>query len=102
MMPAQTAKSKPATVRIINLRAGDYKVLSTDGITWYYVNVARISCTCPAGAHGFVNCKQRGFCRHIAAAKVVAKMHHDREQASRQAAAPQKYHDSAGLMELYS
>jgi hypothetical protein len=100
MMP-QTKEAYKVTVRIVNLRAGDYRVLSSDGATWYAVNVAHTTCTCKAGQNSFRGCKRMPYCKHVAGAKLVAKMHHDREQASRQAVIAQSHTSAAAFMELY-
>lgn len=80
VQPTTTAAPKRITVRLGDIHTGDYRVLSSDGITWYAVNVATPSCTCKAGAHGFTGCKSMPFCKHVRAAKILAKAIHDSRQ----------------------
>jgi hypothetical protein len=73
MMPQPAAQSKTTVhIEIIDPRAGLYAALSSDGERWYTVNVAARTCSCPSGAHGFRGVKA-GACRHLIAARVVAR-----------------------------
>jgi hypothetical protein len=73
MMTPNMAQSKTTVhIDIIDPRAGLYAALSSDGERWYTVNVAARTCGCPAGTHGFTHCRQ-GACRHLIAARVVAR-----------------------------
>jgi hypothetical protein len=81
---------KPApriTIRLVNVRTGDYRVLSSDGRRWYAVNVARVTCTCAAGQDNFARCVHVPYCRHMRVAKMLARVIHDRAVAAKQAAA---------------
>jgi hypothetical protein len=63
-----------------DILAGAARVEScTDAGTWYTVAVTvaadgepEYTCTCPAGAHGFINCRRLGYCKHVAA--VMARL----------------------------
>lgn len=73
MMTQSANQSKTSVhIDIIDPRAGVYAALSSDGERWYTVNVAARSCSCPSGAHGFRGVKA-GACRHLIAARVVAR-----------------------------
>ncbi len=70
----RTAKvAAPVTVRPFDVRAGQYGTLSSDGHTWYSTDVKHVTCTCKAGADGFARCKTLPYCRHMLAAKTVAR-----------------------------
>jgi hypothetical protein len=57
------------------MHAGIYLALSSDGRTWYAVDVRARSCSCPAGAHDFAGVKSHGgVCKHLVAARVYARM----------------------------
>jgi hypothetical protein len=85
-------------IRIVNLRSGDYKVLSSDGVTWYYPNVVAMSCTCKAGANHFRSCRHDGMCRHLRTAKMLARVAHDRYAATQ---FPASTSGAPGLMEAF-
>jgi hypothetical protein len=75
MVATATRTRKPAPpvqVRPLDVGAGLYSALSSDGTTWYLVDVKDRTCTCPAGARGFAHCKA-GACRHLIAARVIAR-----------------------------
>jgi hypothetical protein len=73
MVEQMATQSKTSVhIEIIDPRAGIYAALSSDGERWYTVNVAARSCSCPSGAHGFRGVKA-GACRHLIAARVVAR-----------------------------
>lgn len=61
-------------VRCIDPYAGLYRALSSDGRTWYAVDVRARTCSCPAGAYKFAGVKSRGGqCRHLVAARAFAR-----------------------------
>jgi hypothetical protein len=101
MMQPAAPQVKTTTIRISNLRAGEYTVLSSDGATWYAVNVVRMSCTCKAGQTGFTNCRTDHMCRHLRVSKMLARVSHDRAVAARQPRPAPATNGAAGLMELY-
>ena len=63
----------PVTVRPIGVRAGLYSTTSSDGHTLYTTDVRNVTSTCAAGARNFEGCKQAPYCRHMLAAKLVAR-----------------------------
>ena len=70
----RTRKATPPTTVIpVDVRAGVYNTSSSDGAGWYVTDVKAITCTCKAGQDGFKRCKTLPYCRHMLAAKVVAK-----------------------------
>jgi hypothetical protein len=75
MVATATRTRKPAPpvqVRPLDVGAGLYSALSSDGSTWYRADVKDRTCTCPAGARAFAHCT-RGACRHLIAARVIAR-----------------------------
>jgi hypothetical protein len=73
MVHPEKSQSKTSVhIEIIDPRAGLYAALSSDGERWYTVNVAARSCSCRAGQDGFRHCRQ-GACKHLIAARVVAR-----------------------------
>jgi len=65
--------SAPTTVIPVDVRAGVYTTSSSDGAGWYMTDVKNVTCTCKAGQDGFKRCKTLPYCRHMLAAKVVAR-----------------------------
>ena len=63
----------PVTVRPLDVRAGLYSTSSRDGHTLYTTDVRNVTCTCAAGQRNFEGCKQAPYCRHMIAAKLVAR-----------------------------
>src|SRR5579859_1404564 len=71
---ARTRKpTAPVTVKPTDVRAGLYTTSSSNGVDWYTTDVKTVTCTCAAGARGFAGCKQAPYCRHMIAAKLVAR-----------------------------
>jgi hypothetical protein len=64
--------TQPVTVEIVDMHAGIYRAGSTDGVSWYRVDVRTQTCTCAAGAYGFRHVRV-GACRHLIASRVVAR-----------------------------
>ena len=63
----------PTTVIAVDVRAGVYNTSSSTGTGWYLTDVKAVTCTCKAGQDGFKRCKTLPYCRHMLAAKVVAR-----------------------------
>jgi len=63
----------PTTVIAVDVYAGVYNTSSSTGAGWYVTDVKHVTCTCKAGQSGFVGCKKLPYCRHMVAAKVVAR-----------------------------
>lgn len=88
MMPATSPKSKAVTVIVVDMYAGIYQTSSSDGVSAYRTDVKARTCSCAAGNSGFRNCG-KGMCRHLVAARVVARgiasmpTKADRERAAR-------------------
>lgn len=132
MMAQKMVKSKThqrVTVRPVDIHAGIYAALSTDGISWYRVDVRAQTCSCPSGQYGFRNTRVHGgMCRHVVAARTWARAlasmtPADRERAlhlqnvrvnvdaidipaldaplAQKVQAPPRYHDASGLLEAF-
>ena len=69
-------------MRNIDIHKGQYRVLSSNGTDWYLVDLVAARAAAPDGQNGFSNA-HAGACRHIAAARVVAKGLHDMRAATR-------------------
>jgi len=70
----RTRKATPPTTVIpVDVRAGVYNTSSSDGAGWYMTDVKSVTCTCKAGQDSFKRCKTLPYCRHMLAAKVVAR-----------------------------
>jgi hypothetical protein len=71
---ARSCKPAPITVHVavLDLHAGLWSALSSDGSTWYMQDLRQHTCSCPAGQDGFRRCK-KGACKHVIAARVWAR-----------------------------
>jgi hypothetical protein len=72
-----TRTRKPAQptlveVAVLDLFAGLWTALSSDGSRWYMQDLKERTCSCPAGERHFQGCK-RGACKHLLAARFWAR-----------------------------